>query len=213
MINFDDSQNFMEQLKTTSAILFDLDGTLFDLHIAWSSIHKYILNHYSRTYHKDLPELHFFSQIFEYVEQFHGPDARMFYENYLKTQELIAIKENNFQPTWLTNHGLDYIASHIRFDTFFGIISSNYHETILEILTKYGLKDRFKVIIGRNDVKKVKPNPEGLIRVIDQFDLFIDKVIFIGNAEVDEEAAQRAQVTYYDVKDVHQFIKNEQNSA
>ena len=208
MIEYSDSHDVISLLQRASAVLFDLDGTLFDLHIPWKSHRKYIYEHYTRTYHQELPDLRTFHEIFEYIGKFHGSEARLYYENYLKTQELIAIKERRFTPLWLVNQGLDLISSYIRYDTFFGIISSNFHETVLELVSLYGLKDRFKVILGRNDVQKVKPHPEGIIRTIDLYDLFVDRVLFIGNTSADEEAAQRSQTLYYDVLEFEDLLTN-----
>ncbi|MHA1521091.1 MAG: HAD family hydrolase [Promethearchaeota archaeon] len=206
MIDYPRTNDVISQLQRASAVLFDMDGTLFDLHIQWKSHRKYMYEHYSRTYKQELPELLKFHEFFEYVEKFHGSEARIFYENYLKSQELIAIKEQRFTPLWLVTQGLDLISSYIRYDTFFGIISSNFHESVLELVSLYGLKDRFKVIIGRKDVQKVKPHPEGIIQTIHQFDLFVDRVIFIGNSSTDEEAAQRSQILYYDVLELEDLL-------
>ena len=193
-------------VKQCSAILFDLDGTLFDLHADWYSIKRFILSHFAKTHGNSLnPQLPF-REIFQTIEDRYDRDTAQFYLNYMREQELISIKEHKFTPLWLVNQGLDKIAELVRFDCFFGIISNNFHDSILEILNMYGLNDRFRVIIGRDDVDRPKPNPEGIIRVMDGIDLFPEKVLFIGNMYVDEEVAQKAHVHFIYAEDLNLFM-------
>lgn len=203
------SQMLMTLIKQCSAILFDLDGTLFKLHIQWSDIRQHILSHYKRTYGKDIPEKKKFFKIFQYIRTEQGDQALQYYQDYMRNQELIALKERRFEPLGLFTMGIEKMAEHLRFDCFFGIVSNNFHETILEILTQFGSNDKFKVIIGRNDVSNEKPNPEGLIRIMDGYDLLPEKVLFIGDSKVDEEAAEGAQIHFIHVDDLNRILKVE----
>ncbi|MHA1584933.1 MAG: HAD family hydrolase [Promethearchaeota archaeon] len=193
-------------LKSCSAVIFDLDGTLFNLNAPWFDIKEYIKTHYARRYGEEIPNDERFYFMFEYIREKQGPEVLQYYLDYVRTQELIAIREHLSKPTWLVNYGLNKIAEHIRFDTFFGIVSSNFHESILEILNQYGLNDRFRVIIGRNDVNQIKPNPEGIIRVMDGYELDSEKVLYVGDKDTDEEAANRAHVWYCDVEDLQKLL-------
>ena len=194
-------------LKQCSAILFDLDGTLFDLHADWFAIKQFILSHYTKTYQDTInPQLPF-REIFQTIEDRQNREATQFYLNYMAEQELISIKEHKYTPLWLINQGLDKIAELVRFDCFFGIISNNFHDSILEILNMYGLNDRFRVVIGRDDVERPKPNPEGIIRVMDGYDLFPEKVLFTGDLSTDEEVAQKAHVHFLFPTNVMIFLE------
>ncbi len=200
------SQILTTLIKNCSAILFDLDGTLFNLQIQWQDIRQHILSHYSRTYGEELPEKRRFNQIFQYIRSTHGDQALQYYHDYLRDQEIIAVKERRFVPTNLFNTGIEKLAEQIRFDCFFGIVSNNFHETILEILNLLGSNHKFKVLIGRNDVSTEKPNPEGLIRIMDGYDLLPEKVLFIGDSPIDEEAAERAQIHFIYVEDLARIL-------
>ncbi|UYP47084.1 Phosphoglycolate phosphatase [Candidatus Lokiarchaeum ossiferum] len=204
------SQMLMPLIKQSSAILFDLDGTLFNLHIQWQDIRQHILSHYKRTYGIEIPEKKKFFKIFRYIRTEQGDQAFQYYQDYMRNQELIALKEKRFEPLKLFTMGIEKMAEHLRFDCFFGIVSNNFHETILEILNQFGSNDKFKVIIGRNDVSNEKPNPEGLIRIMDGYDLLPEKVLFIGDSKVDEEAAERAQINFIYVDDLNRILKIEE---
>ena len=203
----DSNEKLVEIIKTCSSILYDLDGTLFDLHVAWGNIQSFIYNHYKSEYGTEIPSLNRFYAMFEYIEKEKGKEVKQFYLNYLKKQEYNAVLEKKFSPTWLTNEGLDKIGEMIRFDTFYGIISSNFHETIMETLTQHGMVDKFQIMIGRDDVEIAKPNPEGILRIIDAYNLKREKILFIGDTSGDEEAAQNAQVNFIYVEDLRNFLE------
>lgn len=145
--------------------------------------------------------------MFNFIEKEQGKETKQKYLEKIRENELIAIREHKATPLWLITEGLNIIGEYLRFDAFYGIISSNFHESILELLNKYALTDRFNVIIGRDDVNKIKPHPEGLIRVMHNFNLEPNRVLFIGDLSTDEEAANRAQVHYIDVKEIKELLK------
>ena len=202
-----DSKKLGEILKTCSCILYDLDGTLFDLHVAWGNIKQYIYNHYESEYGTKIPYFNRFYAMFDFIKKEKGKDIVKFYLNYMKKQEYNAVLEKKFSPTWLTNEGLDKIGELIRFDTFYGIISSNFHDTLIEVVTQTGMIDKFKIIIGRDDVEIAKPNPEGILRVINAYNLKREDVLFIGDTSGDEEAAQNAQVNFIYVDNLQKFLE------
>ncbi len=203
----DSKEKFVSLIKTCSCILYDLDGTLFDLQVAWGNIQDYIYNNYKSEYGTEIPFFNRFYAMFDFIQKEKGKEVTQFYLNYMKEQEYNAVREKMFSPTWLTNEGLDKIGEMIRFDTFYGIISSNFHETILEILTQYEMLDKFHTIIGRDDVDIAKPNPEGILRIINAYNLKREKVLFIGDSIVDEEAAQNAQICFIYVEDLRNFLE------
>jgi len=50
------------------------------------------------------------------------------------------------------------------------------------------------MIITRNDVKEVKPSPEGLIKVMAQLDVSPERCVYIGDTAGDMLAAKAAQI-------------------
>jgi len=194
-------------LKQTSAILFDLDGTLFDLHADWTSIKRYILSHYKKTYGKSInPQLPF-REIFSTIEERHNREAAQFYLEYMRDQEMISIRNRRLTPLWLMTHGLDKITKITNSDCFFGIISNNFHDSIVEVLKVHDLTDRFRVVIGRDDVAYPKPDPEGINRVLKKYELLPDHVLFTGDMKTDEQVARKTQVHFIYAKNFTLFMK------
>lgn len=80
-----------------------------------------------------------------------------------------------------------------------GIVSGKYRFRIESFLKREKLLDYFKVIIGREDVIKHKPDPEGLLLAIKKNKLSPSKTLYIGDSLVDAETAKRAVVPFIPV--------------
>ena len=77
-----------------------------------------------------------------------------------------------------------------------GIVSSKYRYRIERILAEGGLASQFEVIIGGEDVPQHKPNPAGLLLVLQRLNLPAPEVLYVGDHPVDAEAASRAGLPF-----------------
>jgi len=77
-----------------------------------------------------------------------------------------------------------------------GIVSTKFRYRIEEILAREGLLDRFRVIIGGEDVNEHKPHPSGLIAAMSRMQMDTDDVRYVGDSTVDALAAERAKVPF-----------------
>ncbi len=77
-----------------------------------------------------------------------------------------------------------------------GIVSTKFRYRIEAILHRKELLDYFKVIIGGEDVLKLKPNPLGLLLCVKKLNLSSSEVIYIGDSRIDAETANRADISF-----------------
>lgn len=77
-----------------------------------------------------------------------------------------------------------------------GIATTKYRFRIVEILQKYQIDHLIDVIIGGDDVKNTKPDPEALFKAIEQLAVTKDSVLYIGDSIVDAKAANSANVDF-----------------
>lgn len=77
-----------------------------------------------------------------------------------------------------------------------GIVSTKFRYRIEEILAREGLSDRFRVIIGGEDVSEHKPHPSGLTAAISRMQMDTDDVLYVGDSTVDALTAERAKVPF-----------------
>jgi len=197
--------SLLEFLKTAQAVLFDLDGTLFVLPVDWAHIRQHFFDYYQKTYGKPLEATRFY-EIFDFVRKTQGEAAVQYYYNYVQQKELEGVNNNKAAPKWLVEQGLDLIRQNLNLNAVFGVVSSNYHKTITTVLEKNGLSGLFQTVLGRDDVKTSKPSPEGLLKIIAQYNLQPDMVLFTGDDWVDEEAAHAAHIQFVYIQDLEQLL-------
>lgn len=77
-----------------------------------------------------------------------------------------------------------------------GIVTTKYHYRIEQILAKNNAINVIDVIVGGDDVKNEKPDPEGLLAAIDKLNVSKDQVLYVGDSIVDAKTAQSAGVDF-----------------
>lgn len=76
------------------------------------------------------------------------------------------------------------------------IVSIKFRYRIEDIVERDGLAQFIEVIIGGDDVKKPKPDPEGLEKAIMCLGLKKEDCLFVGDILVDAKTAKNAQVDF-----------------
>ncbi len=77
-----------------------------------------------------------------------------------------------------------------------GIVTTKYHYRIEQILEKYGAAKLIDLIVGAEDVRIEKPNPEGLLWAVDKLGLDKKQVLYVGDSIVDAKTARNAVVDF-----------------
>lgn len=80
-----------------------------------------------------------------------------------------------------------------------GIVTTKFHYRIEQILCKFEANGLIDIIIGAEDVKMEKPDPEGLWRAIERLNLEKDNVLYVGDSLVDAQTAENAGVDFVGV--------------
>lgn len=76
------------------------------------------------------------------------------------------------------------------------IVTTKFHYRMDAILKKCGADHYFEMIVGREDVANSKPDPEGVLQVLNVFHMDAGHVLYVGDSMVDAETAKRAGVTF-----------------
>lgn len=77
-----------------------------------------------------------------------------------------------------------------------GIITTKYHYRIDAILDKFNAESLIDLVVGGDDVKVEKPDPEGLLLAIRRLQLEKNQVLYIGDSLVDAQTAANAGVDF-----------------
>lgn len=80
-----------------------------------------------------------------------------------------------------------------------GIISTKFRFRIREMVDQHFPKDFFDIIIGGEDVKQAKPDPQGIKKALRRLHRRKCETLYIGDSTVDAETAQAAKVDFVGV--------------
>lgn len=161
------------------AVIYDLDGTLVSLDVDWSRVRKEI----SEVMGREIPSDIVWGVLDLADKEGVGDEVR----NIISSHEVRGAKTSTKLPT------ADLLSNEER---KVGICSLNCEEACLIALKTHGLTDFVDVVIGRDTVSTRKPDPLPLLEVVDRLGVACDKVIFVGDSVLDEEAARRSGISF-----------------
>ena len=175
-----------------AAVAFDCDGVLFDTVKANTAYYNRILSEFGK------PDLT--PPQFEYV-QMHTADkaiAHLFPESAdFEAAQTFRRKMGYtpFIPEMEMADGLRDLLGWLR-RGFRTAVVTNRSDTMARVLTEFGLEDAFDQVVTALDVTRPKPHPEPLFKALTAFDLPPDRMLYIGDSLLDEQAAAAAGVPF-----------------
>ncbi|MDP3954879.1 MAG: HAD hydrolase-like protein [bacterium] len=186
--------------KGKTHLFIDFDGTLCFLDMDWSGWAKgveSVLEKFGPNFEHGLETLDLSELQNQYFERF-GKEARDAVTKFTSDYE-----NEHFGGYKLSEQVLEVVNN----DNFVKYLwSSNTRETVMKILDKELLSDKFTKIITRDDVLFVKPNPYGFNFVYDKVTSFAydesvskEKYAMIGDSSIDQEAAKNAGIEFFKV--------------
>lgn len=179
--------------------LFDLDGTLFDTTEVNYLAYKYALenngdfvldkNHYitscnGKHYKKYLPDI-INSNDSSLIEKIHNT-KKICYSNYL-----YAAKKNIH---------LFQIIKSLRSTYYTAIVTTASKKNTMDILKYFQVEELFDLIITHEDVKNVKPNPEGFLTAMDYFHIPPNNTLIFEDSDIGVEAAISSNATVFKIE-------------
>jgi len=123
--------------------------------------------------------------------QTNDQDVSLFVSNFVKrADQVMADLTSMFDSVPATTERL------IEMDFALGIASTKFRYRIEEILAREGLSNRFRVIIGGEDVPEHKPHPSALTTAISRMQMDANDVLYVGDSAIDAITAERAKVPF-----------------
>ena len=173
-------------LDSIKLVVFDLDGTLANLPVDWEGLRAELRRHFQSRYGFDSNFRPFDSEIEEVGQKLGDSALREAYQ-IVERHELENIEE--VSPV---NGALELVQELKDRGKSLAILSSNTHRAIERALEHLGIREHFDIIVGKEDVVKHKPDPEGLILIKDRAGVSGDETCYIGDRSTDMECAARA---------------------
>lgn len=172
-------------------IIFDIDGTLLDTRAAILGALKEVLAEVQgRTYPERELEFIFGIPGIPGLKRFGLRDVEDVYERWI---DRIATKAG----TVSLYEGMEDALIALKFDcSELGIVTSRTRREITADLQRFGLADLFVHVIGADDTKEHKPNPEPLLRYLAVSGKPASKALYIGDTIYDARCAAGAGIDF-----------------
>jgi HAD superfamily hydrolase (TIGR01509 family) len=169
-------------------VVFDFDGTLVDWQPNWGLIKKELSDHFRAVYGYDCD----FSPLYENIDAItglFGSGGRKEALRIVEKHELAEVQNAKKIPqSW------ELIRKLKRSGVKIAIFSSNTRKAIEMVCERLGFANLFETIVTIEGVRKCKPNPDGLVKILLESHVQKEDALFVGNTQSDIEAGRRAGI-------------------
>jgi len=185
-------------MKKISVLIFDCDGVMFDSRQANINFYNHLLAHFGlppmaedavdfiHMHTADASIRHIF-QGSPYLEQAQDYRMVMDYSPFIKDM-IMEPGLKDLLRLLTPQMGL--------------AVATNRSNTIGSVLERNGLDKYFKIVVSSLDVKRPKPHPESLFKILDFFRIGPDASMYVGDSFVDYETAKGAGVPFIAYKNL-----------
>jgi phosphoglycolate phosphatase len=178
------------------AVIFDMDGVLVDSHSAWFSMFNSALEHFeNKTISKEEFDKNVWAKNFKVTAKAYFHAEKMDIFDYFDSIKETFISESKlFEDTASTLENLK--SGHLKL-----IVATNTrYKLAKELLDLLDISKYFELILGGDMVENGKPEPDILLKALQDMKLKKDEVIFIGDTIWDKIAAEKAAVRFIGLK-------------
>ena len=179
-------------MNSLKVVAFDCDGVMFDTKKANMAYYNHLLDYFGKPSMTDeqfaYTHMHTLDESLAYLfddetllERVKAYRQKMSYSPFLRIMEI----EPYLKPL------LKILRP--RFKT---AIATNRTDTINRVLSHHGLEKCFDMIVTALDVNRPKPYPDQLYRLLDFFECKPRQVLYVGDSDLDQQAAEAAGVSF-----------------
>lgn len=189
-------------------IVFDLDGTIIKLNVDWDELKRKLTERYYNIY-KEKEKNYKFESISAclsfIVEKGDEQELNNFF-NIIRKFEVAGVPSSKpIEETvyFIKNKSEFNINDKVKFS----ILSLNTRACINEALKKAEIQKEIDYIIGREDVRHWKPNPEGLLKIKEHYGINEKEMIYIGDLQKDLETGNNAGIDAILIDDIKKLVR------
>lgn len=166
------------------AIILDFDDTLYKLDVDWQRLKEDVSGIVGVRYSEK-------RGIFQTIDKKNNPKLKEKAYGKITQREIKGAEFGSFMP-----QAKKFLRMCQKENIKTALVSRNSRKSILYAFEKEAISFSGP-IIGRGDVKKLKPNPEGINRALKTLGISKKRTLYIGNSEYsDKKAAERAGVDF-----------------
>jgi phosphoglycolate phosphatase len=185
-------QKQLPTMKDIKVVAFDCDGVMFDTTHANMAYYNEILKHldrpsltpeqfaYCQSHTADQAIAHLFNddQDFKKAQRYRKDMSYIPYLKYMVLEPYLKPLLETLRPKYKT------------------AIATNRSDTMDQVLSEHHLEGYFDLVVSSMDVDRPKPYPDLLIKILEHFEIKANCVLYVGDSELDQMAAQSAGVPF-----------------
>jgi phosphoglycolate phosphatase-like HAD superfamily hydrolase len=174
-------------------VVVDLDNTLVHLEVDWDELRARLAELAQRA--EVLVERHGIWPLMEAARQPGREPLLAEMEELVTRAELAGARgpRNHALVEWLDRNATRTPVS---------VLSLNSRKAVELALRNHGLSDRVAHIVGREDVRRVKPDPEGMLILAERHGVDPRQILFVGDKDGDRECADAAGTRFLHVEEI-----------
>lgn len=185
------------KIKTKKpTILFDLDGTLLDTEKGIHASYRHVFEKRGKEFTKEME-----------IEVL-GPSLNNIFKKYFPNEKPEDLAEEYrihnkeiFKEVNSPMKNAEEVLKTLKAQGYtVGVVSTKLHTTVLNNLKIYDLDQYIDAIVGHEDVKEIKPSPEGINKILKDHRWYRDELIYVGDTSSDIMAGKNAgayTIAYY----------------
>jgi len=199
--------------EAKKVIIFDLDGTIVNLTADWMSLRDVLVEKYREIYEEQC-DFERISKCLDTIVEKKDEEILEIFFDIIRQYELENIKDTQLIEEsifFINNKELFGIKNKVKF----AVLSLNTRRSIIRSLELANIHNKIDLIVGREDVRRWKPAPDGLIKIQKYYKVSKKEMIFFGDLENDLLTGKNAGIEAYLIDDLIKFlnkIKNKQNN-
>lgn len=183
----------------TKLVIFDLDETLLRIPVDWNRVREEVIAYGKK-------------EGVKFDESLHILPVSSAISNTKKRKSAVDSIYRRAELELINSKGIErypkaeeYVKKLKEKGIKLAVFSNNNHESIEKALAQAGIVQYFDLIMGRDDVEKTKPDPEGIFFILKKLDVKKSEAILIGDSESDRKAGEKAKIRAIIVKPNSQF--------
>ena len=178
--------------RKVRVIVYDCDGVLIDSRRANQAYYNHILDHFGlpalRPEQMNLVQTAAAPEVIDAL--FLGTGLRDEAQHYQAT-----LPNDDFLPLVRLESDVREVLTELR-AVYRTALVTNRAKSLAPVLRHHGLEGLFDLVVSGLDVRKPKPDPEGLLMVMNHFSASPASVLYVGDSEIDRILCSNAGVHF-----------------
>jgi HAD superfamily hydrolase (TIGR01509 family) len=184
------NEMFMPQRKTElKAILFDLDGVIVDSFDAWYGVFSHVRKNLELS---KVSKEEFRKNIWGTSVQ---QDAKIYFKNksVKEIEDVYKILMNDYVHKTKLMPDVEKVLETIKKKNIkIGLVTNSFRSITSNLLKFHKIEKYFDAVVTAEDVEKVKPYPDSVIKLCEKLKVMLDEAILVGDTKNDYKAGKSA---------------------